>query len=264
VAASLDCATVLLGGSPGSGKSVAVWSLLLGCLRDPLVSLVILDLKPSAIETAALHDRAEIVADNTADAANALRRVWLHIEATNADLRARRLEKVPAGSPRVVIVVDEAAELAWDDDGREAAELLQRIVAVGRASGVSVIMATQKPSGSVIPTDLRDLFAQRLCFRVGNRAQAETVLGPLAPTVEPWAISTAAPGTGYAVGTVGETAPVRFRGYDLTDDARAVEAEEVTAAWVNAGSPTVLPTLPSFPSRSDDDADGSPRRRRRR
>lgn len=207
--------TLLVGGSPGSGKSVFGWVPILHAASDPSVILVMVDLKPSAIESAPIHARANVVASTAREAHQAMADVWQLVNERNAKLLEMGFEKVPKDDrlnfPPVVIVVDEAAELTRSEDeaGKAALELLTRIVAVGRASGVSVMLMTQKPDATVLPTALRDLFAQRVCFRVGNRAQAEVILGVVGEGVRPWTIPTDNPGQGVILGV--DNAQVGFK-----------------------------------------------------
>lgn len=272
VTLSLDSQTVLVGGSPGAGKSVAVWSLILGACADPSVSLVLVDLKPASLDYAPIHSRAEILATTRAAARDAFRRIVAYIDETNHGLLPRgfaNVRQVPEGAPRVLVVVDEAAQFTMgaatkeeEEAGKEALRLLNSIVAVGRASGVSVIIATQKPDSTVIPTGLRDLMAQRVAFRVGNRAQAETILGDVPAGVRPWKISGRLPGIGFGVGLIGPISEGRFRAYNLTDTARDDAAAQICAPYVAAGAPKILPPLPAVVV--DDDPEGAPQKRRRR
>lgn len=274
VSVSLWAQTALVGGSPGSGKSVMGWLPLLGAALDPTTILVVVDLKPHGIETAPIEARADYAVFDTASALAIFQRVWLLIDQRNAALKAERLEKVPTDQrtvfPPVVIVVDEAAELKHDDDGKEALTLLQRIVAVGRASGVGVMLLTQKPDGDTIPTNLRDLFAQRVCFRVGNRAQAETVLGVLPEGVAPWEIRTKDPGVGYLRGLDGGCGRFRSLFLDresITSLGYVAARERSTWKHQHPDAVTELPPLPPRAVRGDDDGDdgdGPPRKPRRR
>lgn len=268
---SLAQQTVLVGGSPGAGKSVALWSLMLATALDESAVLVIVDLKPSAIETAPLHPRAAAVATTPAEALRVFKSVFALIEARNRTLKERNLEKAPLEArrefPQVVVFVDEAAELVGDE-GAEALEMLRRIVAVGRASSVSVVLCTQKPEGSAIPTSLRDLLAQRVCFRVGNRAAAETVLGVLKKNdgVEPWRISKSSPGVGYVVAENGANSGfTRFRAALLTrDDAISVchDVYPRRRRWLDLLGVTEADCLPMVPEPVEDE--NAPKRQRRR
>src|SRR5262249_14615704 len=56
-------------------------------------------------------------------------------------------------------------------------ELLRDIVARGRAVGIPVVAATQRPSSDIIPTSLRDLFAWRFAGRTTTDVSSDIVLG---------------------------------------------------------------------------------------
>jgi S-DNA-T family DNA segregation ATPase FtsK/SpoIIIE len=68
--------------------------------------------------------------------------------------------------------------------------LLRDLVARGRAAGVIVVAATQRPSVDIIPTSLRDLFSFRLAFRCTTDSSSDIVLG------RGWAVS------GYDASTI--------------------------------------------------------------
>lgn len=255
--------TVLVGGSPGSGKSGTSWALITHAALDPRAVLVVLDLKPSGIETKPVHGRADYLALNPAEAKDVLGRVWAEIEDRNAKLAELGLEKVPAGSdefPPVVIFVDEAAQLTRSAgaEGKQALDFLTQIVAVGRASGVGVVIITQKPDSTVLPTALRDLMAQRFCLRVGNREQAKTILGEVPEGAEPWSIGTNQPGRGYLRGEDGTLQLVQ--GVYL-DRAEVIEMGKKAQALHEAeGKPYLLPES----QESEEEKPKTPARRQRR
>ena len=60
---------------------------------------------------------------------------------------------------------------------KEFTALLRDLVARGRAAGVIVIAATQRPSADIIPTSLRDLFGYRWAFRCSTEASSDVILG---------------------------------------------------------------------------------------
>jgi DNA segregation ATPase FtsK/SpoIIIE, S-DNA-T family len=106
----------------------------------------------------------------------------------------------------------------------------------GRAAGIIVVAATQKPSGDVVPTALRDLFGFRWAFRCSTRDASDTILGAGWATLGYSAATIAGDqrGVGYllAEGQV----PVRLRSYYLADDDLRVLAERAVllrAAWAD-------------------------------
>jgi S-DNA-T family DNA segregation ATPase FtsK/SpoIIIE len=56
-------------------------------------------------------------------------------------------------------------------------DTLRDIVARGRASGVVVLAATQRPTADLIPTSLRDIFDIRIAYRTMTRTSSDVVLG---------------------------------------------------------------------------------------
>jgi DNA segregation ATPase FtsK/SpoIIIE-like protein len=99
------------------------------------------------------------------------------------------------------------------------AELLRDLVARGRAAGVIVVAATQKPAADVVPSSLRDLFGFRLAMRCTTRDASDTILG------QGWAslghnaatIAPAQRGIGYLLAEDG--LPVRMRAFYVDDHA---------------------------------------------
>lgn len=77
--------------------------------------------------------------------------------------------------PRIVIVVDELADLMLTV-GREIEELLTRLAQKARASGIHLILATQRPSVNVITGLIKANFPARVSFKVASKIDARTVL----------------------------------------------------------------------------------------
>ncbi len=122
--------------------------------------------------------------------------------------------------PLHVVVIDELAFYLGGQDRKqriEITELLRDLVSRGRAAGIIVLAATQKPSADVIPTQIRDLFGFRVALRCSTPQASDTVLG------QGWAA------LGYSAASVDPTArgvgfllaeggvPVRFRSCHLSD-----------------------------------------------
>lgn len=81
----------------------------------------------------------------------------------------------------ILVAVDEIAYYSATAGDRKAQEqfsaLLRDLVARGRAVGLMVVAATQRPSSDIIPTSLRDLFAWRAAGRCTTDASSDIVLG---------------------------------------------------------------------------------------
>src|SRR5207247_1824909 len=79
-----------------------------------------------------------------------------------------------------LVVCDELAfYLSLPDklERQEFTELMRDLVARGRAAGVIVCAATQKPGSDVVPSALRDLFGFRLALRCNTPQASDTILG---------------------------------------------------------------------------------------
>jgi S-DNA-T family DNA segregation ATPase FtsK/SpoIIIE len=121
------------------------------------------------------------VGANVEEATEALGELRTEMEARYALLLEHDLRKVDrdTGLGLIVVVIDELA-LYTQGKGKsrdEFCDVLRDIVARGRAAGIVVVAATQKPSSDVVPTSIRDLFGCRLAMRCSTRDASDTVLG---------------------------------------------------------------------------------------
>jgi hypothetical protein len=210
---------LLVGGEPGSGKSVAVSQLVAAAALDPTVSLYLLDGK--LVELAAWRHIANgFAGTNIDDATTLLRTIQTLMDSRYAWLLEHGRRKIPHGAQLTVVVIDELAHyLTWPDKKpRDAfSDTLRDIVSRGRAAGVIVIAATQKPSSDVIPTSLRDLFGYRWALRATTPAASDTILGNGWAT-NGYTSSTITPsirGGGYLLHEAG--LPTRLRAHHLDD-----------------------------------------------
>lgn len=73
------------------------------------------------------------------------------------------------------VVIDELAELMLQDKKR-VQERLQRILQLGRASGIYCISATQRPSADVLSGTLKVNYTTRICFKVGSIYDSKTII----------------------------------------------------------------------------------------
>jgi DNA segregation ATPase FtsK/SpoIIIE, S-DNA-T family len=173
---------LLVGGEPGSGKSVLVQNVLGHAALSCDVRLVLLDGKE--VELGMWETVADVFVGPDLDKAVAVLR-WLQAEISRRTtaLKARRLRKITRehGVDIVLVVVDEIALYTATLGGKEQREeflaLLRDVVARGRAVGIPVVGATQRPSADIIPTSLRDIFGYRCAFRCTTDVSSDIVLG---------------------------------------------------------------------------------------
>jgi len=184
---------LLMAGSTGSGKSVALNTMLISllCKRSPDdMQLILID--PKRLEFAPYADIAHLLFPIITDprqAAPALRWVVEQMEeryelmaqagARNiADYRAmsaKSTDPLHKKMPYIVVIIDELADLMMTA-GREIEDLIIRITQMARAAGIHLIAATQRPSVDVITGLIKVNFPSRISFRVTSKIDSRTIL----------------------------------------------------------------------------------------
>ncbi|MGD0632492.1 MAG: FtsK/SpoIIIE domain-containing protein [Terracidiphilus sp.] len=209
---------ILIGGRPGSGKSVAMSLLLATAALDARCVIVAMDGKQ--VELAPWQDSCASFSVRVESAIGQLAQVQELMDKRFSELRKAKLRKVTPDYPLYVVAIDELALFTSGAQKKlcsEFSDRLRDIVARGRAAGVIVIAATQKPGTDTIPSALRDLFALRLAFGCTTPEASDTILGRgyASRGFDASEIATGEPGVGYLLAE--ESSPVRLRTFYLTD-----------------------------------------------
>ena len=87
-------------------------------------------------------------------------------------------ENKPEKLPYIVVIVDEMADLMMVA-GKEIEACIQRLAQMARASGIHLIMATQRPSVDVITGTIKANFPTRISFQVTSKIDSRTILGEM-------------------------------------------------------------------------------------
>ncbi|HMM09714.1 MAG TPA: DNA translocase FtsK 4TM domain-containing protein [Paracoccus solventivorans] len=82
----------------------------------------------------------------------------------------------PESFPYIVVIVDEMADLMMVA-GKEIEACIQRLAQMARASGIHIVMATQRPSVDVITGTIKANFPTRISFQVTSKIDSRTILG---------------------------------------------------------------------------------------
>ena len=200
----------LIGGRPGGGKSVGLSLVAAAAVEAPDAELWAVDLK-RGVELAPWLN-ATTRAATTPEAAAAL---FGALEATMADrldalaAAGSRKHRPSAEDPLIVLLVDELAELDKDTFAQ-----LRRILSLGRAAGISVWAATQRPSADLVPTAVRGLFRLAISYPVRRRSDSEVILGQGWAAEGVDASTLTGPGLAWLIADGG---PTRLKSYYLSD-----------------------------------------------
>jgi len=200
---------LLVAGTTGSGKSVGINAMILSLLykAEPKnVRLILID--PKMLELSVYQDIPHLLAPVVVDmkqAANALnwcvaemeRRYklmsWYGVrnlsgfnqKASDAEKKGHPLEDpatIESGNPQpvttlphIVVVIDELADLMMVV-GKKVEELIARLAQKARASGIHLILATQRPSVDVITGLIKANIPTRVSFQVSSKVDSRTIL----------------------------------------------------------------------------------------
>lgn len=181
---------LLIAGSTGSGKSVALNGMLISllCKRSPQdLRLILID--PKRLEFAPYTDIAHLLFPIITDprrAAPVLRFVVQEMEnryEAMAEVGARNIVDFNEIQKKngadelayIVVVIDELSDLMLTA-GREIEDLITRLAQMARAAGIHMIVATQRPSVDVITGLIKVNFPSRISFRVTSKIDSRTIL----------------------------------------------------------------------------------------
>lgn len=187
----VDIATMphlLIAGSTGSGKSVALNTLLVSllckCTPDEL-RLILID--PKRLELAVYADIAHLLFPIVTDpmkvpevltwVVQEMERRYLLIAREGVRTSNDYNQRVEQNDrlPRMVIIIDELADLMMTV-GRDVETLIARIAQMARAAGIHLIVATQRPSVDVITGLIKVNFPSRIAFRVTAKIDSRVIL----------------------------------------------------------------------------------------
>ena len=147
-------------------------------------------------------------------------------------------EFAPVTLPYIVVVVDEMADLMMVA-GKEIEACIQRLAQMARASGIHLIMATQRPSVDVITGTIKANFPTRISFQVTSRIDSRTILGEQG--------AEQLLGMGDMLYMAGGAKITRIHGPFVSDE----EVEEVVAHLKSFGPPVYMSGVVEGPEDED-------------
>ena len=181
---------LLIAGTTGSGKSVGINAMLLSLLyRNSPQTLRIMMIDPKMLEFSIYNDIPHLLTPVITEAKKAItalsnmvaemeRRYKImsqtrtkNIESYNEKMKSEGGEQFPY----IVVIIDELADLMMTS-GKDVELYIGRLAQMARASGIHLIVATQRPSVDVVTGLIKANLPSRISYRVGQRIDSKVIL----------------------------------------------------------------------------------------
>ncbi|WRF41545.1 DNA translocase FtsK [Helicobacter pylori] len=181
---------LLIAGTTGSGKSVGVNAMILSLLyKNPPDQLKLVMIDPKMVEFSIYADIPHLLTPIITDpkkAIGALQSVAKEMERRYSLMSEYKVKTIDSYNeqapnngveafPYLIVVIDELADLMMTG-GKEAEFPIARIAQMGRASGLHLIVATQRPSVDVVTGLIKTNLPSRVSFRVGTKIDSKVIL----------------------------------------------------------------------------------------
>ncbi len=181
---------LLIAGTTGSGKSVGINSMILSLLyKNSPDNLRLVMIDPKMLEFSMYNDIPHLltpVITKAADAINALANMVSEMErryTLMSKTKTKNIENYNEKAqkegydtmPYIVVVIDELADLMMTS-GKDVEYSIARLAQMARASGIHLIVATQRPSVDVVTGLIKANLPSRLSYKVGQKIDSKIIL----------------------------------------------------------------------------------------
>ncbi|MDH4943952.1 DNA translocase FtsK 4TM domain-containing protein [Sulfurimonas sp. C5] len=181
---------LLIAGTTGSGKSVGINAMILSLLyKNSPDQLRLLMIDPKMLEFSIYNDIPHLltpVITKPKQAIAALNNMVAEMErryAAMADTRTKNIENYNEKAkkegfepiPYIVVIIDELADLMMTS-GKDVEHSIARLAQMARASGIHLIVATQRPSVDVVTGLIKANLPSRISYRVGQKVDSKIIL----------------------------------------------------------------------------------------
>lgn len=191
---------LLIAGTTGSGKSVMTNTLIMSLLyRNAPSDMRLIIVDPKQVEMVAYNDIPHLltpVITDTSKALSAMKWAVGEMDRRYSQMAEEKVKKITEYNkkmeqkqkdgvkeddtntekmPYIVIIIDEMSDLMMQA-GKELEPLIVRIAQLGRAAGMHLVLATQKPIVKVITGLIKGNIPSRIAFRVTNSMESRIIL----------------------------------------------------------------------------------------
>ncbi len=178
---------MLVAGSTGSGKSVSIHSLLISLLyKNSPDNLKMILIDPKRVELTAYSGIPHLIAPVVTESKKSLGvfkwalkemdgRYEMLESAGSRDIKSYNKKNPNSPLPFIIIVIDELADL-MSTYGREVEGSIVRLAQMARATGIHLVLATQRPSVEVITGLIKANITTRVALQVASQVDSRTIL----------------------------------------------------------------------------------------
>ncbi|WP_028680675.1 cell division protein FtsK [Salinispora arenicola] len=263
----LPYTNLLIGSIPGYGKTAATQVPMLAAALDPYAELWCFDFKGTGgldpLEKVSARYASGQDDDTAEEGLLALRELRKECQRRAAVIKGLPKAVCPdnkvtpelarrkkLGLHWLVVALDEVQELfSHPEFGKEAGELAEKIIKLGRALGVILVVATQRPDAKSLPTGVSANAGTRFCLRVMGQIENDMILGTSAYKngIRATMFAKKDKGVGYLVGAADDAQIVRTFYVDgptaekITDLARTLREAAGTLTGHATGQSTPTP-----------------------
>ena len=181
---------LLVAGTTGSGKSVGINAMILSLLyKNSPDTLRLIMIDPKMLEFSIYNDIPHLLTPvitkpkqaiaALANMVNEMERryeIMSHVRVKNIENYNEKAKKENLEFfPYIVIIIDELADLMMTS-GKEVEHSIARLAQMARASGIHLVVATQRPSVDVVTGLIKANLPSRISYRVGQRVDSKVIL----------------------------------------------------------------------------------------
>lgn len=184
---------LLIAGTTGSGKSVGINAMILSLLyKNSPDNLKLIMIDPKMLEFSMYNDIPHLltpVITKPREAINALSNMVTEMERRYTLMSQTRTKNIEGYNdkakeegfetlPYIVVIIDELADLMMTS-GKDVEVSIARLAQMARASGIHLIVATQRPSVDVVTGLIKANLPSRISYKVGQRVDSKIILDSL-------------------------------------------------------------------------------------
>ncbi len=181
---------LLIAGTTGSGKSVGLNAMILSLLyKNSPDNLKLIMIDPKMLEFSMYNDIPHLltpVITKATEAINALANMVLEMEKRYNLMSQTKTKSIETYNekakkdgfeafPYIVIIIDELADLMMTS-GKDVELSIARLAQMARASGIHLIVATQRPSVDVVTGLIKANLPSRISYKVGQKVDSKIIL----------------------------------------------------------------------------------------